>query len=269
MTSSETTGQRSSTGDRAASRPAALRSRRIARRLPRLLAHLAVMALGAAAALLAFQLWFMPLAVGHGKDIRVPRVVGLAYERAEETLADAGLSARRSTERISPDFRAGVVLDQDPRAGFSTREGRVVGLVVSLGRGEVDIPDVTGESFRHAEIILTREGIAIGHVSRTYADAPIDEVLRVSPVPGTTVVTGRPVNVLLSAGPAPEAYTMPDFRGADPDQVARALRRLGYVVDVSYPVGALSLRGRVLSHTPPPGHRLETGDEIRILAGEL
>jgi hypothetical protein len=62
---------------------------------------------------------------------------------------------------------------------------------------------------------------------------------------------------------------MPDFRGADPDHIARTLRRMGYVVDVAYPVGALSLRGRVLSHTPPAGHRLETGDEIRILAGEM
>ena len=62
---------------------------------------------------------------------------------------------------------------------------------------------------------------------------------------------------------------MPDFRGADPDPIARALRRLGYLVDVVYPVGAVSLRGRVISHAPPAGHRLETGDEVRILVGEL
>lgn len=239
------------------------------RRLLRLVAHVAVLGLGAVAALLAFQFGFMPLAVGHGKEVRVPDVGGLGYEAAETRLAEVGLEGRKVNERVSPEWRAGVVLDQDPKPGFSTREGRIVGLVVSLGRGEVAVPDVIGESFRHAEIILTREGIAIGHVARQYADVPIDEVLRVSPVPGSEVVVGRAVDLLLSTGPSPEAYVMPDFRGADPDQVARALRRLGYIVDVVYPVGAISLRGRVISHSPPSGHRLETGDEVKIMVGEL
>jgi serine/threonine-protein kinase len=136
-------------------------------RARRLLLHVVVTGLGAAAAFLAFHAVFMPLAVGHGKDVRVPQVVGLEYGRAEALLAETGLSVRRLAERVSPDFHAGVVLDQDPRPGFATRAGRPVGLVVSLGRGEVEVPDVTGESFRHAEILLTRGGIAIGHVART------------------------------------------------------------------------------------------------------
>jgi len=235
----------------------------------RVLGGVLVVGAGAVTALLAFHLVFMPLAVGHGKDVRVPTVVGLDVEDAEKRLTEAGLSARRSSERPSPEWKAGTVLDQEPRSGFSTRQGRIVSLVVSIGRGQTEVPLLAGESYRHAEIILTREGIPIGHVARQYADVPIDQVLRVSPPEGTPVLMGRPVDLLISAGPAPEAFVMPDFRGADPDQIARALRRLGYVVDVVYPVGAVSLRGRVISHTPPPGHRLETGDEVKIMAGEL
>lgn len=236
-------------------------------RLRRLALIVLALGLGGIAALAAFNFGFMPLAVRHGQDVAVPKVTGLRVDDARQVLLAEGLDAQRVAERVS-ELATGVILEQTPRAGFRTRKGRPIGLVVSLGPGEVQVPAVTGESYRHAEIILTRLGLPIGRVSRTPSARPADEVLEVSPPESTPLIRGRPVDVLLSSGPAPRAFVMPDFSGADPEQVSKALRREGFRAEIVYPVGSYSADGRVVSHTPPAGHRVVVGDEIKLMVRE-
>ena len=160
------------------------------------------------------------------------------------------------------------MLEQRPAAGFRTREGRSIGLVVSLGRGEVDVPDLLGASLRHASLVLSREGIHVGHVARRYSEAPVDEVIQISPAPGTRLVRGQPVHVLVSDGPHRSAYLTPSFYGGHPDELARELRRIGFVVELIYPPGRYLPDGKVVSQTPPPGHRLLGGEAIELVVGE-
>jgi len=236
-------------------------------RLRRLGLVVLALGLGAIAALAAFNFGFMPLAVRHGQDVPVPKVTGLRVDDAREVLAAEGLDAQRVAERVS-ELATGVVLEQTPRPGFHTRKGRPIGLVVSLGPGEVEVPPVTGESYRHAEIILTRLGLPVGRVSRTPSERPADEVLEISPPEATPLLRGRAVDLLLSSGPELRAFVMPDFAGGDPEQVSRALRREGFRAEIVYPVGSYSADGRISSHTPPAGHRVVEGDEIKLLVRE-
>jgi beta-lactam-binding protein with PASTA domain len=76
------------------------------------------------------------------------------------------------------------------------------------------------------------------------------------------------VDLLLSDGPESEAYLLPDFSGGDPDPIARALRREGYVVEVIYPAGRFSPSRRVGGQIPPPGQRVVSGDKIKLIVGE-
>jgi serine/threonine-protein kinase len=249
--------------------PDAPRSRPSIRERTRQLVRIGgVLTLGGVAALATFHFGFMPIAVRHGHDVTVPKVTGLHFDDARRVLSDHGLEAQRVADRVSVEWNPGVVLEQSPTPGFHSREGRPIGLVVSLGRGEVGVPDVAGESYRHAELILTRLGLPVGRVSRTASPRPVDEVLEVSPPTGTALIRGRPVDLLLSTGTTPRAFVMPDFSGGDPEGVSRSLRREGFRAEIVYPVGSYSATGRIASHTPPPGHRVVVGDEIKLMVRE-
>jgi serine/threonine-protein kinase len=142
-------------------------------------------------------------------------------------------------------------------------------MVVSLGRGIVQVPQVAGESLRHAELILAREGIPVGSVARTYDEAPEDQVLRVAPRVGSPIIRGQTVDLLLSAGAAPETYLMADFTGGRSDAVGRGLRRLGFRVEVRHVEGWLSRDGMIASQLPLPGNRVAVGDTITLLVREV
>ncbi len=242
-------------------------SRPTRRQIGRGALHLVAIGTGAVVAGLLIHFGFMPLAVGHGRDIVVPDVSGLDREDAIRTLADEGLAAKVVAERVDLHSAPGTILDQDPPAGFRTREGRAVGLTASLGRGEVLVPPVTGESLRHTELMLTREGLPIGFVSRRYDSTDEELVIATSPPANEPVQRGRPINVLVSAGQQPEAFMMPDFTGADPNTVSRALRRAGFPAEVEYPADSRA-DARVVAQEPEPGHRIVAGDRIKLIVGD-
>jgi serine/threonine-protein kinase len=227
-----------------------------------------IFAVGAVVAMLVFHFVFMPLAVDHGSERAVPRVVGLALEEAQEELARHDLVGAQTAERVNPEWPRGSVLEQDPPPGFRTRPNRTVGLVVSLGRGEVGVPAVEGQSLRHAEMILAREGISVGSIARRPADVPVDQVVSVSPPVGTRLIRGQPVDILISAGAPEPAYKMPDLRGGDPVAVERALQKSGFGVEIVYPAGSFSLASRIVAHSPPAGHRIVEGDKIKLMVGD-
>jgi serine/threonine-protein kinase len=228
-----------------------------------------VTAAGIAAAGAVFNFLFMPFAVDHGTERVVPAVVGLPFPDAERLLAAQDLTAVQRTERVSPEWPRGVVLEQDPDPGFRTRPRRAVGLVVSAGKGEVEVPAIEGESLRHAEMILGRSGIPVGSLARRPAEKPDGQVLRVSPPAGTRIARGQPVSLLLSAGGGRQAFLVPDLRGGNVTDVERALTDAGFRVEVVRPVGSCPMSGRIVGHSPPAGHRVQTGDLITLRTGGL
>ncbi|MEZ5171491.1 MAG: PASTA domain-containing protein [Acidimicrobiia bacterium] len=105
----------------------------------------------------------------------------------------------------SPDTTVGSVLAQDPEAGARVDEGSDVTIVVSAGQGEVDVPDVIGESFDDAREQLWFNGLNVErNEDRIPSDEDVNTVARLDPEPGTTLDRAGTVTVFLSNGEAPE-----------------------------------------------------------------
>lgn len=117
---------------------------------------------------------------------------------------DVGLDAVvQFTE--SPDTTVGSVLAQDPEAGARVDEGSDVTIIVSAGQGEVDVPDVIGESFDDAREQLWFNGLNVERATeRVPSDEDVDTVARLEPEPGTTLDRAATVTVFVSNGEAPE-----------------------------------------------------------------
>jgi serine/threonine-protein kinase len=90
----------------------------------------------------------------------VPNVSNMLEADAVKAITDKKLTYGSTTTAYSPDIKAGVVIDSDPKGGSTVRtdgttirEGDTVNLIVS--NGLVQVPDVTGQPIAGASATLT------------------------------------------------------------------------------------------------------------------
>src|SRR6266568_4299065 len=150
----------------------------------------------------------------HGREVTVPKLVGLTPAEAQRTAFAAGLSLEVEQRFYSADIPPGKIMSQFPQSGTMVRRGWQVRVAESLGARRVVIPDVIGMSGRAAEINIRQRGLEIGAEAVAHIpDVPSDLVVAQSPPPNASGVAVPKISVLLPAPSEAPAFVMPDFLG--------------------------------------------------------
>jgi eukaryotic-like serine/threonine-protein kinase len=201
--------------------------------------------------------------------VPAPDVVGMPLAEAESLLADAALRVRRAEEkdRFDEEIEAGHVVQQNPGAGGFVKQGGKVEIVLSRGRQEVTVPEVTSQSAQSAQAELIAAGLTVGERIRVrWAGGAPGTVVRQQPLPGTGATHGSPVDLLVSIDDPAETYVMPDLVYRRADAVRAALERHGFRFgSVKYESYEGVEEGVILRHTPLPGHPLRPSDSITLV----
>lgn len=181
-----------------------------------------------------FNYILMPLYVKAGSTVQVPSVVGATQDEAEKTLAAAGLQPIAAETRPVPDEAAGTIINQNPAAGATVKEGRRVYLTISGGELMVSVPSLRGRSVRDARFALERVGLRLGGMSSVpSADIPQDAIVNQTIAGNTRVARGTAVGIEVSLGPDTAKIPVPVLTGksiADAEQLlVRAGLRVGNV----------------------------------------
>ena len=164
----------------------------------------------------------------HGREVVVPKLVGLPPAQAEHLALQHGLLVEVENRFYSTDVPEGRIMSQVPPAGEKVRRGWRVRLAESLGPQHVDIPDVVGQSSRAAVINLRRRGLEPGTLAYAHLpNEPQDRVVAQSPTPKATGVATPKVNMLLAAPTDPPAYVMPNFVGRPLAEATRSIQEVG------------------------------------------
>jgi eukaryotic-like serine/threonine-protein kinase len=164
----------------------------------------------------------------HGREVVVPRFVGLTPAEAERLAAENGLLVEFESRFYSPDIPMGHILSQVPYAGEKVRRGWHVRMAESLGPQHVVIPDIVGQSSRAAEINLRRRGLEPGTVAMAHIPGQLeDQVVAQSPPPAAVGVASPKVNMLYAAPAEPHAYVMPNLIGRKLSDATRAIQEAG------------------------------------------
>jgi eukaryotic-like serine/threonine-protein kinase len=164
----------------------------------------------------------------HGREVVVPKLVGLAPSRAERLALQRGLLVDVESRFYSTDVPAGQIMSQVPPPGEKVRRGWRVRLAESLGPQHVNIPDVVGQSSRAAVINLRRRGLEPGTLAYARLPSqPQDQVIAQSPSPAAVGVATPKVNLLLAAPKEPPAYVMPNFVGRPLSEATRSIQEAG------------------------------------------
>ncbi len=199
----------------------------------------------------------MRLAI-HGREVAVPKLVGLSTEQAERIASADGLLLDQESRFYSSEVPEGHVVSQLPPPGIHVRRGWRMRIAVSLGPQKAIIPDVVGQSPRAAEINVRRRGLDVGDVAVAHLGAvPGDEVLAQSPPPNAGTVTSPKINLLVSAPAEEQAYVMPNFLGHRIEEAKQAAEAAGMKANISTAPGMPA--GTILRQNPPAGQRVTSG----------
>src|SRR6266849_2017709 len=218
----------------------------------------------------------------HGREVTIPKLVGMTPLEAERALAVSGLEVVVERQFYSPDISEGRIMSQVPLAGVKVRRGWAIRVAQSLGPQRVAIPDVTGESERVAELNVRRRGLDLGSVAQVnLPDAPADQVVSQSPPAKASGVSVPKISLLVSRGAEPAAYVMPNFVGQPLGSVTLALQDAGIKVgkvnvmpapppaDVQpapapAPPPQPGAASMIVTQSPAPGQKILAGNAVNF-----
>jgi eukaryotic-like serine/threonine-protein kinase len=204
-----------------------------------------------------------------GREISVPDVIGKPSGEAQQILQGRGVGMKVE-ERLYDSAPADTIVRQSPASGSRVKIGQFAHVVLSLGPQKATIPPLSNRSIRAARIELLRSGLQAGEISSLYLPGYEDDsVLQQDPVPGTSDVTSPHVDMLVSLGPRPAAYVMPDVMGLSLVEAEQRLAGTGlHIGKITVTAEPGALHGTVLGQAPLHGARADAGAAIDLQVAE-
>lgn len=197
------------------------------------------------------------------REVVVPDLTNRTANDATAIAGDLGLAVRLDDQRrTDPKIPAGRVIAQDPPAGTTSRQQRVVRVWLSTGPKAASVPDLAGESERTAQLRLREDGIDVATAEVRSDKFASDVVIAQDPPPRTA---GSQVTLLVNRAAQATTYVMPDLIGVNGERAATFLRSHGFRVAVvaSTPAPGVAA-GVVLRQSPQAGFQIAPDEPMSI-----
>lgn len=200
-----------------------------------------------------------------GRVVRMPNVVSRSFGDAQAALRFLHLGVVVA-DHVYSNIPVDAVVRQSPPPGTEIKVGQQVDVVLSLGAQKVRVPSLLDRSLPVARLELLTAGLQLGEVSYIYsAGEPADLILQQDPLPGETGVASPRVSLLVSLGPRPPAFVMPDLRGLSVADADRRLETAGVTApSVAYVANPGAPVGSIVGQTPSAGGRVDSSTNVLL-----
>lgn len=215
--------------------------------------------------------YLMYMQLGKKKTVSMPQLVGLPFEEAVGLIREANLSVAPPRKVKNPQYREGTVVTQSPEAFTQVKIGRDVNLDVATSVEKTQLPDLRGSEIKDVAFKLTAESLPVGMEAHAYHNTiEANRIIATNPEGGSEVPRGTQVDILVSLGPRPVAYVMPDLIGKTQEQVKNQFEQTPFAIGFEQEkTDDPSRRNKVISQDPAPGKRLDSQAAINLKIGQL
>lgn len=194
--------------------------------------------------------------------LTAPDLLGMTFDEAEEKLAGMGLKIENKGEVSSDEYDEDQIANQDPIAGEKVKEGDTIGVVISNGKGNIDVPSVVGKSESEAVSTLDDAGFKPDK-TYSYSDSvEAGDVISQNPVSGSKAKEGDVVTLVISQGK--EAVTVPDVYTTYKSEAQAKQELSAFNVSVKTSYSDTYPEGIVMAQSIEPGKQVEKGTAITI-----
>ena len=194
------------------------------------------------------------------EQVSAPNVIGKTEKQARALIGDAGLVVGSIDRENSSEVQAGRVINQSPAPASFVDPDSTVGLTISLGKPQIEVPYVIGQDKDAAKATLEAQNFDV-ELKEDESDEEKDTVIRTDPPQGETVAEGTTIVVYFSDG----REEVPDVVGRKQGQAENAIRDAGFEPRVIGSGDTTEPAGTVIDQSPRAGETPSAGSTITIL----
>lgn len=215
-------------------------------------------------AIVALIIFFTALNQPPG-SFRLYNLVGLNYNEVLDDPAYDQIELEISSTEPSDEYDEGIIIEQDPRANTSVRQGSVVRVVVSSGLRLYPVPDVSGLNQEQAEQEITDAGFVPTVVQQSDDTVPAGQVISTSPGANEEAKKGSTVTIYLSTGSRnlSTLTSVPRVVGMTRSQAEQELANFDLTASFTE-VDSTQPAGRVISQNYDEGTRVAEGTTVTL-----
>jgi serine/threonine-protein kinase len=191
----------------------------------------------------------------------VPGVVGLSETDAKARVTAAGFGYKNEGTQASADVAPGSVARQDPAENMQLEKGKVIGVWISSGAGQVEVPNVVGLTEVAAGAKIGAAGLQVASKQEVNPNQPVGTVLRQNPEATQKVDAGTTVTITVAA--AANTVTVPLLTQMNQAAAVATLNSMGLVANVQAIASQLP-GGTVVDQNPKPGTDVQPGASITV-----
>jgi serine/threonine-protein kinase len=197
----------------------------------------------------------------------VPDLVGKDVVTALERLTELQLNTKVNGSEYNRQFPKNHVIYQEPDPGSEIKKDRDIRIIISKGPKNILMPNLISLSERQARMIMEENGISQGHLTRAYFKAiEKDHIIAQVPAAGTMITRGGPVDLLVSLGPRPVDYKMPELSGLSLDEALLKIEKTNLTVgDIRSQFDKHKSRNLIIRQEPQSGYRISQNSPVNLI----
>ncbi len=244
-----------------------LRRRARAKRVSILSGVLGVLLVIVALCMFLWNYWLSDL-FKEAERVDIPQFVGESYESVINNSDYSSIYHFRVTYKVDTSLPEGQIIAQEPEVGKSMVadvDGINVNLTVCTGVMIQQIPDVSGLTYKDANLKLQQAGFLVELEPRSSETVAKDFVIGTNPSANESLATGSTVYLAYSTGPEIQLVTVRNMVGYTESEAKAAISNMGlsfgsssYVYNENYDAG------QVVWQSAEAGTRVEAGTKVYL-----
>lgn len=198
------------------------------------------------------------------KDVKVPDVRDEQLENALSTLIEQGFEIGETVEKPDEEIAAGNVINTDPEAGDTVKEGSVINVFFSSGKEQVEVLDYEDRNYEDIKSLIEGFGFKDIEIERVNDDSEVGTVLEQDPRQGDEVIPSETIlKLTLSSGPG--KITLKDLTDYNQRALDDYEADTGLKITIAKEEYSSKIKeGQVISQEPAAGTAVEIGSEVKV-----
>ncbi len=198
---------------------------------------------------------------------KVPDVIGMDVVNASMYLQDKNLVVQMDS-KFDEKTEKFTVIDQYPKKGLTVRQGRMVKLIISMGKDVYEVPDLLGMDRGVAEELLRGKGIPYVITVIQTEDAATNAIIHQDLNPGKMVPRSVKLNLTANSDVGRNDYRVVEFVGQNLEYAVTSLYQNGMTPRlVKEIVNTPDLDGMITKQEYQPGAVIPKNSTVQITVG--
>lgn len=195
--------------------------------------------------------------------VPLENLVGRVASDVTEDPTYSGFFDFSTSKEYDDTFGSGIIISQTPEPG-SYAQGTKVKLVVSLGKRQVNVPNVVGLTQAQAQSRIKNEGLVFETIQQESSSVPEGQVIRTEPAAKTEVSAGTSIKIYVSYNSKTTQVYVPNVADMSENNATQTLYNKGLYVSVKPVYDSNVAKGNVISQSIEPDSIVDAGTEITI-----